>query len=221
MADRRRWAGGRSWNAPLLPAGWLPSDYSGAGAVVMPPGSKTRWRACAAHGAAPVGFCPSSGGDHRSGLSLCRGMPVSFSIDKTNSAGTPRLESLSQYQICDWVVPSRRASLDWPPTASHARCSASFDMTRDHINISVEINLKVHQTKLCTNISVDFYRIIDMGLIHAGYQGLPTLRKCLPSQFVGAAAMQSVSGRVDQDDPAGWRNAPAGTQARHHPSIAM
>jgi transcriptional regulator with XRE-family HTH domain len=67
---------------------------------------------------------------HKSGRSSDRETPVSRSIGKTNSAGTPRLERVSQYQTCDCVVPMRSASGFCPPAASHARFSASVvDMT--------------------------------------------------------------------------------------------
>lgn len=51
--------------------------------------------------------------------------PVSRSIGRTNSAGTPRLDRVSQYQTCDCVVPIRSAKGFCPPAASHARFSAS------------------------------------------------------------------------------------------------
>lgn len=63
----------------------------------------------------------------RSGRSSERETPVSLSIDKTNSAGTPRLDRVSQYQTCDCVVPIRSAKGFCPPTASQARFSASVD----------------------------------------------------------------------------------------------
>jgi len=65
---------------------------------------------------------------HRSGRSSVRGTPVSRSMADTNSAGTPFLERVSQYQTCDCVVPIRSASGFWPPATSHARRSASEDM---------------------------------------------------------------------------------------------
>lgn len=62
--------------------------------------------------------------------------PVSRSIAKTCLPGTPCLDFVSQYQICDCVVPIRRASLDCPPAASHARCSASVvDMGPPYPNL--------------------------------------------------------------------------------------
>ena len=64
----------------------------------------------------------------RSGRSSARGTPVSRSIDKTNSAGTPRLDLVSQYQTCDWVVPMRSAKGFCPPTSAQARLSASVDI---------------------------------------------------------------------------------------------
>jgi len=69
----------------------------------------------------------------RSGRSSDRETPVSFSIDSTNSAGTPRLERVSQYQTCDCVVPIRSAKGFCPPAAAQARFSASvFDMAEPY-----------------------------------------------------------------------------------------
>jgi transcriptional regulator with XRE-family HTH domain len=70
--------------------------------------------------------CASSG--HKSGLNSARDTPVSFSMDKTNSAGTPFFERVSQYQTCDCVVPIRSAKGFCPPASSQARLSASFDI---------------------------------------------------------------------------------------------
>lgn len=67
-----------------------------------------------------------------SGLSSLRETPVSLSIDNTNSAGTPRLERVSQYQTCDCVVPIRSARGFCPPAAVHARRSASVDVMDPH-----------------------------------------------------------------------------------------
>jgi transcriptional regulator with XRE-family HTH domain len=64
----------------------------------------------------------------RSGRKSERDTPVSRSIGKTNSAGTPLLERESQYQTCDCVVPMRSARGFWPPATSQARFSASLDM---------------------------------------------------------------------------------------------
>lgn len=65
---------------------------------------------------------------HKSGRSSVRETPVSFSIDKTNSAGTPRFDFSSQYQTCDCVVPMRSAKGFCPPANSQARLSGSLDM---------------------------------------------------------------------------------------------
>ncbi len=70
----------------------------------------------------------SSDEGQRSGRKSERETPVSFSIDKTNSAGTPRFDFSSQYQTCDCVVPMRSAKGFCPPAFSQARLSASFDM---------------------------------------------------------------------------------------------
>jgi transcriptional regulator with XRE-family HTH domain len=65
---------------------------------------------------------------HKSGRNSVRETPVSFSIDNTNSAGTPRLDFVSQYQTWDCVVPMRTAKDFCPPAAVQARLSASLDM---------------------------------------------------------------------------------------------
>lgn len=71
----------------------------------------------------------------RSGRSSERGTPVSRSIGSTNSAGTPFLERVSQYQTCDCVVPIRSAKGFCPPATSHARLSASVDMPGRYPNL--------------------------------------------------------------------------------------
>lgn len=77
---------------------------------------------------------PSKG--YKSGLSSNRETPVSRSIGKTNSAGTPRLERVSQYQTWDCVVPMRSARGFCPPAASQARFSASVvDMGASYPNL--------------------------------------------------------------------------------------
>lgn len=70
----------------------------------------------------------STASGHKSGRSSVRETPVSRSIAETNSAGTPRLDLLSQYQTCCCVVPMRLASPACPPAASQARSSADPDM---------------------------------------------------------------------------------------------
>jgi transcriptional regulator with XRE-family HTH domain len=72
---------------------------------------------------------------HKSGRNSVRETPVSFSIDKTNSAGTPRLDFVSQYQTWDCVVPMRSAKGFCPPAASQARLSASVDMGPRYPNL--------------------------------------------------------------------------------------
>src|SRR5258705_13988612 len=72
---------------------------------------------------------------YKSGRSSDRETPVSRSIDNTNSAGTPRLDFMSQYQTCDWVVPMRSAKGFCPPAKSHARLSASVDMAAHYPNL--------------------------------------------------------------------------------------
>lgn len=72
---------------------------------------------------------------HKSGRSSVRDTPVSRSIDKTNSAGTPRFDFSSQYQTWDCVVPMRSAKGFCPPASSQARLSASFDMGAQYPNL--------------------------------------------------------------------------------------
>lgn len=67
---------------------------------------------------------------HKSGRSSDLETPVSRSIGKTNSAGTPRFERESQYQTCDCVVPIRSAKGFCPPANSQARFSASVDVMK-------------------------------------------------------------------------------------------
>lgn len=69
----------------------------------------------------------TSDAGQRSGRRSLRETPVSRSIGKTNSAGTPFLDRVSQYQTCDCVVPIRSAKGFWPPAATQARFSASVD----------------------------------------------------------------------------------------------
>ena len=54
-------------------------------------------------------FHAGTSSGHKSGRKAVRETPVSRSIGKTNSAGTPRLDLFSQYQTCDCVVPIRSA----------------------------------------------------------------------------------------------------------------
>ena len=72
---------------------------------------------------------------HKSGRRSLRETPVSRSIGNTNSAGTPRLERVSQYQTWDWVVPMRSARRFWPPTTTQARRRASLDMGPQYPNL--------------------------------------------------------------------------------------
>jgi transcriptional regulator with XRE-family HTH domain len=75
---------------------------------------------------------PAASTGYKSGRNSLREMPVSLSIDKTNSAGTPRLDLWSQYQTCDCVVPIRSASGFWPPATSQARLRASLVMKPEY-----------------------------------------------------------------------------------------
>jgi transcriptional regulator with XRE-family HTH domain len=79
----------------------------------------------------------SAAAGHKSGRSSLRETPVSFSIDKTNSAGTPRFDFSSQYQTCDCVVPMRSAKGFCPPASSQARLSASLDMGTKYPNLGI------------------------------------------------------------------------------------
>lgn len=76
----------------------------------------------------------AASGGYKSGRSSSLGTPVSRSIGRTNSAGTPRLDFSSQYQTCDCVVPIRSAKGFCPPARSHARLSASVDMGPEYRN---------------------------------------------------------------------------------------
>jgi transcriptional regulator with XRE-family HTH domain len=67
----------------------------------------------------------SSDDGNRSGRSAERETPVSRSIGRTNSAGTPCLDLVSQYQTCPCVVPIALARRLWPPIRSQANLSAS------------------------------------------------------------------------------------------------
>lgn len=74
----------------------------------------------------------SDSAGYKSGRNSDRETPVSRSIGITNSAGTPLLERVSQYQTCDCVVPIRSAKGFCPPTALQARLSASRDMAAEY-----------------------------------------------------------------------------------------
>jgi transcriptional regulator with XRE-family HTH domain len=60
----------------------------------------------------------------RSGRSSLRETPVSRSIGRTNSAGTPRFDFVNQYQTWPCVVPISLAKRFWPPARSQASLSA-------------------------------------------------------------------------------------------------
>jgi transcriptional regulator with XRE-family HTH domain len=94
----------------------------------------------------------ASAGGYKSGRNSSRGTPVSRSISKTNSAGTPRFDFLSQYQTCDWVVPMRAAKGFCPPASSQARDSASVDIGPPYSHLG---------TGQPKNLSVQGYR--DLG----------------------------------------------------------
>lgn len=93
---------------------------------------------------------------HKSGRSSDRETPVSRSIGITNSAGTPRLDCVSQYQICPCVVPMRRASLVCPPASSHAFFSAS-DMSAPYPVLGEN-----QPKSLCETVNLDLSRIPPM-----------------------------------------------------------
>lgn len=73
------------------------------------------------------GHDPSAAG-HRSGRSSDFDTPVTSSILGAYSAGTPRLERVSQYQTCDCDVPIRSAKGFCPPAILQAFLRASLDM---------------------------------------------------------------------------------------------
>jgi transcriptional regulator with XRE-family HTH domain len=109
------------------------------------------------HARAPSAYCSAG---QRSGRSSLRDTPVSRSIGKTNSAGTPRLDFVSQYQICDCVVPIRSAKGFCPPATAQARLSASFDMNPTYPffrkyqprNLWATTNLKIGRFVLMDNV---------------------------------------------------------------------
>lgn len=74
---------------------------------------------------------------HRSGLSSERGTPVACSMGSTNSAGTPRLDLVSQYETICCLVPMRSAKGFCPPATSQARRKASLDMREPYSNFGI------------------------------------------------------------------------------------
>lgn len=96
--------------------------------------------------------------ENRSGLSSARGTPVARSIDSTNSAGTPRLERVSQYQTCDCVVPMRFASGACPPASSQARRRALVDMSPTYQELG-----KNQPNSLCATDYLSFGSFLPMG----------------------------------------------------------
>src|ERR1700676_4002735 len=100
---------------------------------------------------------PSTTG-HKSGRNSLLETPVSLSIGSTNSAGTPRLDRVSQYQTCDCVVPMRSAKGFWPPAKSHARLSASsLDMAASYPNLG-----KLQPKNLSGTANLNFGRLEPM-----------------------------------------------------------
>jgi len=89
---------------------------------------------------------------HKSGRNSLRETPVSFSIGSTNSAGTPFLERISQYQTCDCVVPMRSAKGFCPPAKSQARLSASVDIAQSSYPFLGESQPK----NLCRTTNLNF-----------------------------------------------------------------
>ncbi|SRR5258708_8216595 len=88
---------------------------------------------------------------HKSGRNSLRETPVSRSMDNTNSAGTPRLDFVSQYQTCDWVVPMRSAKGFCPPAKSQASLSASVDMGPQYPILG-----HLQPKNLCRTANLDF-----------------------------------------------------------------
>lgn len=77
----------------------------------------------------PIHADASSRLGYKSGRSSERETPVARSIGRTNSAGTPLRDILSQYQTWPCVVPIARASSDCEPASRQARSSgARLDM---------------------------------------------------------------------------------------------
>src|ERR1700676_1155685 len=99
---------------------------------------------------------PSTTG-HKSGRNSLLETPVSLSIGNTNSAGTPRLDRVSQYQTCDWVVPMRSAKGFCPPAKSQARLSASVDIPKDYPFLG-----ELQPKNLCKTANLDFGRLEPM-----------------------------------------------------------
>lgn len=94
---------------------------------------------------------------YKSGRNSDREMPVSRSIGKTNSAGTPRLERSSQYQTCDCVVPMRSAKDFWPPATEQARLRASLDIDPPYPFLG-----HLQPKNLCRTANLDFGRLEPM-----------------------------------------------------------
>lgn len=94
---------------------------------------------------------------HKSGRKSDLGIPVACSIDKTNSAGTPLLERVSQYQTCDCVVPIRSAKGFCPPATSQARFKASLDMAVEYLKLG-----DAQQKNLCKTPYLSFGNVDTM-----------------------------------------------------------
>jgi len=106
------------------------------------------------------GHAPSETG-YKSGRSSCRETPVSRSIGKTNSAFTPRLERVSQYQTCCCVVPIRSAKGFCPPAISQARLSASVDDMESPYQVLGSFQLKTLSGTENKNFS-RLFRMVDL-----------------------------------------------------------
>lgn len=103
----------------------------------------------------------SAVGNHKSGRNSSRLTPVACSMGKTNSAGTPRLERMSQYQTCDCVVPIRSASGFWPPAMSQARLRASRDMTALYPNLGEQQPENLCRTENLIFGNISGMRVVD------------------------------------------------------------
>lgn len=97
---------------------------------------------------------------HRSGRNSDRNTPVASSILGANSAGTPRLERVSQYQTWDCVVPMRSAKGFWPPAIEQARLSASVDMRAQYPDLG-----KNQPRNLSGTTHLDFSTFLAMGMV--------------------------------------------------------
>jgi transcriptional regulator with XRE-family HTH domain len=136
----------------------------------------------------------------RSGRKAERKTPVSLSIGNTNSAGTPRLDLVSQYQTCPCVVPIRFASRFCPPARSQASLRASLRI----IEASYQF-LGDNQPKTMSGTGYrDFGRI--SGMSDTSAQGIGNrIRKRREKAGISQAKLAKSLG-TKQQTVAGWEN---------------